>query len=142
MSKFLMKIVLPLPPENFGVANITNAAAIAARTGGMFADYATTYAATDKASITAGLVNLNGQKRSGYRCGSHSFLLYALKRGKLAANGKWCAPKLPTVRIRPFKKLHRRDDCSALRGVFLLCDDSFTEVAVEAFETLGGRESL
>ena len=42
--------------DNFGVANTTMAAAIAALTGGTFADYATTYAAASKATTTAGLV--------------------------------------------------------------------------------------
>lgn len=40
--------------DNFGVANTTTAAAVAALTSGAFADYASTYAAASKATGTAG----------------------------------------------------------------------------------------
>lgn len=42
--------------DNFGVANTTVDAAIAALTAGTFADYASTYAAASKAATAAGLV--------------------------------------------------------------------------------------
>lgn len=45
--------------ENFGVANTTTTAAIAAIEGGTFADYVSTYAAASKATTSAGLITGN-----------------------------------------------------------------------------------